>query len=577
MKTLGIHIGHDSGSSLIIDGQIIADVSEERFVRLKHYAGLPVHSINFCLAAGKISFDELDFIAISGEIADLKLKTLLNLSDEQFAHIVEQNLPHRSIGSKVKGLMRNRIVYQESPPLYLRFFNLAPKTKVIKVDHHVAHAASAYYTSGYQDCLIITCDGVGDGTSLAVWNGTDGVIKEIRRYDTAGSFGWFYSLVTEALGWWVGDGEGKTMGLAPYGDRKTVTNKEILARYLPCYQKGEIVRGIDFGAVKYFKEFDAFHWHFPDARTIQKAVEDYGPEHVAAEAQYLLEESLLQFIRYWVIKEQAKNLATAGGVFLNVKLNQKILEDTLVENYYIFPNAGDAGLALGAAFSVSQHFSREGVAQRIDHMYWGPQYGNDEIEALLKERNLPYRKADNVAKEAARALADQKIVGWFQGRMESGPRALGGRSILFDPGKPENKDIINMRVKFREPFRPFCPSLMEEYAHEYLSTSHKDRYMITACTVKDEKRKIIPAVTHVDGTCRPQFISRQINKQFWELLDAFRQYTGVPVILNTSFNIKGEPIVCSPRDAIKCFFDTGLDALCIGDFVVTKQQSFNRP
>ncbi|KKO18668.1 MAG: carbamoyl transferase [Candidatus Brocadia fulgida] len=336
MKTLGIHIGHDSGSSLIIDGQIIADVSEERFVRLKHYAGLPVHSINFCLAAGKISFDELDFIAISGEIADLKLKTLLNLSDEQFAHIVEQNLPHRSIGRKVKGLLRNKIVYQESPPLYLRFFNLAPKTKVIKVDHHVAHAASAYYTSGYQDCLIITCDGVGDGTSLAVWNGTGGVIKEIRRYDTAGSFGWFYSLVTEALGWWVGDGEGKTMGLAPYGDRKTVTNKEILARYLPCYQEGELVRGIDFGAVKYFKEFDAFHWHFPDARKIQKAVEDYGPEHVAAEAQYLLEESLLQFIRHWVIKEQAKNLATAGGVFLNVKLNQKILEDTLVENYYIF-------------------------------------------------------------------------------------------------------------------------------------------------------------------------------------------------------------------------------------------------
>jgi carbamoyltransferase len=418
--------------------------------------------------------------------------------------------------------------------------------------------------------LIITCDGVGDGTSVAVWNGSGGNIREIKRYGTSGSFGWFYSLVTEALGWWVGDGEGKTMGLAPYGDRKSVLDKEVLAHYLPGYQNGEITKRADFGNVKYFKEFDAFHWHFPDAIKIQKVVQDYGPENIAAEAQDLLEESLVSFIRYWVKKENARNLATAGGVFLNVKLNQKIIEDNIVENYSIFPNAGDAGLSLGAALYVSKKFSQENTTQKIDHIYWGPCYGNDEIESVLKERNLQYRRSDNISRDAARALADQKIIGWFQGRMESGPRALGGRSILFDPGKPENKDIINMRVKFREPFRPFCPSIMEEYAHEYLATSYKDRYMITACNVKDEKRNVIPAVTHVDGTCRPQLISRQTNRRFWELLDSFRQYTGVPVILNTSFNVKGEPIVCSPRDAIKCFFDTGLDVLCIGDFIVNK-------
>lgn len=570
MKTLGIHIGHDSGSSLIIDGQIVADVSEERFVRIKHYAGLPVNSIHFCLNAGKISFDELDFIAISGEITDPKLKILLNLSDEQFNQIITNNLPQISFGTRVKNIFKNRIAYHESPPLYMNFYNLALKTKVIKVDHHVSHASTAYYTSGFQDCLIITCDGVGDGTSVAVWKGFRGKIKEIKRYGTSGSFGWFYSLVTEALGWWVGDGEGKTMGLAPYGDRKAVLDKEVLAYYLPGYHNGEITRGIDFGAVKYFRELDAFHWHFPDAIKIQKVVQDYGPENVAAEAQDLLEESLLDFIRYWVKKENARNLATAGGVFLNVKLNQKIIEDNIAENYSIFPNAGDAGLSLGAALYVSQKFSGENTTQKIDHIYWGPQYSNDEVESILKERNLPYRKSDNIAQEAARALANQKIIGWFQGKMESGPRALGGRSILFDPGKSENKDIINMRVKFREPFRPFCPSVMEEYAHEYLSTSYKDRYMITACDVKTEKRNVIPAVTHVDGTCRPQLISRQTNKRFWELLDNFRQLTGVPVILNTSFNIKGEPIVCSPRDAIKCFFDTGLDVLCIGDFIVSK-------
>lgn len=573
MKILGIHIGHDSSSSLIIDGQIVADVSEERFTRIKHYAGLPVNSIDFCLKAGKISFDEIDYIAISGEITDPKLKILFNLTDEKFNQIIAnntQNLSHTPLNKKIRNIIKNKITYHESPPLYMGFYNLAPKTKVMKVDHHLSHASSAYYTSGFKDCLVITCDGVGDETSVAIWKGVNGKIEEIKKYGTSGSFGWFYSLVTEALGWWVGDGEGKTMGLAPYGDRKAVLDKELLAHYLPHYQNGEIMKGINFGTVKYFKEFDTFHWHFPDAIKVKDMIQHYGAGNVAAEAQYLLEESLLNFVRYWVKKENAKNLATSGGVFLNVKLNQKIIEGNIVEDYFIFPNAGDAGLALGAALYVCNRFSKEKAAQKIDHIYWGPCYSNDEIESILRERNLQYRKSDNISQEAARALADQKIIGWFQGKMESGPRALGGRSILFDPRKPENKDIINMRVKFREPFRPFCPSLMEEYASEYLSSSSKDRYMITACNVKDEKRSIIPAVTHVDGTCRPQLISRQINKRFWELLDNFRQYTGVPVILNTSFNIKGEPIVCSPRDAVKCFFDTGLDLLCIGDFIVSK-------
>ena len=571
MKVLGIHIGHDSGSSLIIDGQIVADVSEERLVRIKHYAGLPVNSIHFCLTAGKISFDELDFIAISSEINDPKLKTLLNLSDERFNQIITNNLPRISFGTRVKNIIKNRITYQETPPLYMGFYNLAPKTKVVKVDHHLSHASSAYYTSGFKDCLIITCDGVGEETSVAIWKGIHGKIREIKKYGTSGSFGWFYSLATEALGWWVGDGEGKTMGLAPYGDRKAVLDKKVLVHYLPSYQNGEITKGVDFGNVKYFKEFDAFHWHFPDAAKVKEVVQRYGAENVAAETQDLLEKSMVDFVKYWVKKEAVNNLATSGGVFLNVKLNQKIIEDNIVENYSVFPNAGDAGLSLGAALYTSKAFSKEDIAQKIDHIYWGPSYSNDEIESILRERNLHYRKSDNISKEAARALADQKIIGWFQGKMESGPRALGGRSILFDPGKPENKDIINMRVKFREPFRPFCPSIMEEYAHEYLSTSYKDRYMITACNVKSEKRNTIPAVTHVDGTCRPQLISRQINRRFWELLDNFRQYTGVPVLLNTSFHIKGEPIVCSPRDAIKCFFDTGLDLLCIGDFIVSKR------
>lgn len=274
-----------------------------------------MHSIDFCLKAGKISFDELDYVAVSGEITDPRLKILFNLSDEQFSQIVADNVSSISLISKVKNLIKERVVYHEAPPLYMRFYNLSTKTKVVKVDHHLAHASSAYYTSGFKDCLIITCDGAGDGASVVVWTGSYGNIKEIKRYKTSGSFGWFYSLVTESLGWWVGDGEGKTMGLAPYGDRKAVLDKKLLVYYLPSYQNGEITKGVDFGAVKYFKEFDTFHWHFPDAIKIKKVVQDYGAENVAAEAQHLLEEALLNFIRYWVKKENARNLATAGGCF----------------------------------------------------------------------------------------------------------------------------------------------------------------------------------------------------------------------------------------------------------------------
>jgi carbamoyltransferase len=318
---------------------------------------------------------------------------------------------------------------------------------------------------------------------------------------------------------------------------------------------------------------DTYHWHFEEAKEVKKIIEKYGREDVAAKAQKLLEREMMAFIKTWVEKEKVSQLATAGGVFLNVKLNQQVVESHIVDDYYIFPNAGDSGLALGAALFVYYQLNAEENIMKIDDIYWGPDYTNEDIDEILKQRHIYHQRSNDVARECAELIANNKIVGWFQGKMESGPRALGARSILYDARSSENKDIINARVKFREPFRPFCPSMTYECINEYLYEPRDERFMITAYKVKPEMIKKIPAVVHVDGTCRPQFVHKELNPKFWNLINHFGKLTGTPVVMNTSFNIKGEPIVCSPRDAIKCFFDTGIDILAIGDFIIKKRNS----
>ncbi len=561
MNILGIHIGHDSSAALVIDGKVVADVAEERFRRIKHFAGLPVQSIHYCLASQGLSFDDLDVVAFAGKNLTRYHRFLLNLD--------RGSDPAAAGGApKLAKFLTGEAFIK--PPLYLEGFHLCrDKTELVNVEHHLAHAASACYTSGTSaKQLIVTIDGAGDHFSTCIWRGEGNTITALEKFPTSGSLGWFYGNVTEALGWWHGDGEGKTMGLAPYGN--TAETKGVLDPFCPRYENGKLVKPRDFGRAFLWNEDGSMHWHFGDALEIKKLADRYGPRNIAAEAQRVLEEQVAQIVFPWMERENTQNLYCAGGVFLNVKLNQRIRESGKVAMHHIYPNAGDAGLAVGAALYAWFSKNPGAAVPAVGNLYLGPAYDDEEISAILQARNLKYRKSVNVVEEVARALASGRIIAWFQGRMESGPRALGNRSILMSPILAVNKDILNARVKFREPFRPFCPSILFEKRDDYLENAVDEPFMITSFSCLPSKRAAIPAVVHADFTLRPQLVKNEDNPKFRELIHAFGELTGEYVLLNTSLNIMGEPIVNHPREALRCFFDSGIDLLVMNDFIMEK-------
>lgn len=562
MNILGIHVGHDSGAALIRDGIVIADVAEERFTRLKHYCGLPIQSVAFCLEAGEMDMEGVDVVAVASAYGIPDLNFLFNLSGRR----AERGTRHAEMLSVLRRLLNKRM---SKPPLYVRSFRLGPKTQIVHVEHHLAHAASAYYTCPSKSPqLIVTMDGSGDGFSTCVWRGRNGKITPLLKLGDQASLGWFYSNVTEALGWWHGDGEGKTMGLAPYGDFKRANG--LLRGFHPRFTAGDLTEPHVFGRQYVWNENGAMQFHYDEAYAIKTVVDSVGREHVAAEAQRILEEQALEIILPWLKHEGTSELCCSGGVFLNVKLNQRVWESGCVTKHHIFPNAGDSGLAIGAALMAYHDLASGTPYTPLDHLYFGPSYTDREVEEMLKLRGIPSSVVDNVAAYAAEQLTRDRIVAWFQGRMESGPRALGNRSILMSANRAENKDIINARVKFRESFRPFCPSMLWERKDEYLERARDEYFMITSFVCPPGKRGCVPAVVHADGTLRPQTLKKESNPLFWRLIAEFGSLTGESCVLNTSFNVMGEPIVNHPRDAIRCFFDNGLDCLIIGNRVVDK-------
>jgi carbamoyltransferase len=563
MNVLGIHIGHDSSAALVVDGRIVADVAEERFTRTKHYCGLPIQSIAYCLKSRQLTMADIDAVAVPAACSVPELNFLLDLEGTKR----EEKTKARRALELVEGLMNKP---EARLPLYIKNFPLHPRTEIVHVEHHLAHAASAYYTSGTRDKqLIVTIDGAGDGVSVGLWRGENGKIERLRTFPVNASLGWFYSNVTEGLGWWHGDGEGKTMGLAPYGDYTKCQG--VLDKFCPKFANGDLIEPHDFGRPGFWNEGGAIQWHFDEAYGIRDLIQKHGKEHIAAEGQRVLEEQVKNLVFPWMDREQTRNLSASGGVMLNVKLNQRLWESGRIARHHTYPNPGDSGLAVGAALHVYYQANPSAPIHPLEDLYFGPEYSDREIEDALKLRRLEYRRVDNVEEYAARQLADNKIVAWFQGRMESGPRALGGRSILMSSNKPENKDIINARVKFREAFRPFCPSLLWEKKEEYLENARDEFFMITSFTCKEAKRKRVPAVVHADYTLRPQTVKDSFHPRFWKLLNEFGKLTGEHLLLNTSFNIMGEPIVCHPREAIRCFHDNGLDCLALGNFVLEKK------
>ena len=565
MNILGIHIGHDSSAALLKAGHLVADVAEERFIRLKHYSGIPFHSVGYCLKAGSLSMDDIDVIAVSSSGAVPQLNFLFEMEGG--------DRERKSLRAQAADVYRKYFGGTHiKPPLYVTKYPLRRKTKIIHVDHHLAHAASAYYTSGLartERSLIATCDGAGDGLSFCLWRGENGKIIPLKKFGTNGSIGWFYSNVTESLGWIHGDGEGKTMGLAPYGDCSKCEG--VLDKFYPKFDGGNLIEPYDFGQGYYWNEAGSMEFHFDDAYKLQKLVEKYGSENIAAEAQRVLEEQVMAVVFPWMEKEKTKALCASGGVFLNVKLNQRIWYTGKVDRQWTYPNCGDSGLAVGSALQAHYENNPNDDIRMKRHLYWGPEYSNEEIAGILTDRSLVGKYVDNIEEEAARLLAMNKIVAWFQGRMESGPRALGNRSILMSTANAQNKDVINARVKYREGFRPFCPSMTAEAAPEYLVNYRQEPFMITSFDTVADKRLRIPAVVHADGTARPQTVRKEVNSRYWTLLEEFGKLTGDPVLLNTSLNIKGEPMICTPREALRCFYDSGIDALVLNNYVLTKK------
>lgn len=564
MIILGIHKGHDSSAALIIDGQIIADVAEERFSRIKHHAGLPFNSVGYCLAAAGITMEDIDVVAIATRFSSPEFNLLFDIDPIDPRHQAP------SWKRRAKSIIENLAgVVDERLPSYFKRYPLGKKTRIVNIEHHLAHAAAAYFTSNNPEKqLILSMDGLGDGFSTCIYRGENGHLELLHRMGPDASLGWFYGNVTEALGWWHGDGEGKTMGLAPYGDPSKAYHD--LEAFYPKFSNGSIVEPHDFGRPHCLMDKGAIHWHLDDSEKIQKLLSAHSPENLAAAAQQILEEQVMNIAWPWMDKVKTSNLTCSGGVFMNVKLNQRVWESGNVAKHWIYPNAGDSGLAVGAALQVYHDAHPNAKIGGLEHLYHGPEFGNDEIETMLKARHLSYRRVDNPSAVAAELLAKDRIVAWFQGRMESGPRALGNRSILVSANRAENKDILNARVKFREGFRPFCPSLLWEKKADYLDNERDEFFMITSFTCKPEKRSRVPAVVHADGTLRPQTVKSEFNPGFHALISEFGRLTGEYMILNTSFNVMGEPIVLHPREAIRCFYDSGIDALLIGNFLLEK-------
>jgi carbamoyltransferase len=371
------------------------------------------------------------------------------------------------------------------------------------------------------------------------------------------SWGEFYERFTGALGFKPHSDEGKVMGLAAYGDPE--------GKVFPFVHMSNGTEMPHFereGFLKALKEIR------PRAST-ESPINGYH-EHIAARLQYSLEQAIGRMSEILHGRSGFTDLCMAGGTALNCSSNGKLLRLPHVKRIFVQPAAADCGTALGAAVYAHVKLTGTRPKTRFNHMYWGPGFSNEEIEPVLKQAKVPYRKVENIGQEAAKLIRDNKIVGWFQGRMEVGPRALGGRSIVANPMDPRMKDAVNKHVKFREPWRPFAPSILADHMEEYFGTKHPSPFMILAFPARAEVKSKIPAALHVDGTGRPQTVEKETNPRYWELIDEFRKLTGVPVVLNTSFNVAGQPIVCTPKDAVATFYICGLDALAIGDFIVEK-------
>jgi carbamoyltransferase len=594
MRILGISaFYHDSAAALVRDGDITAAAQEERFTRKKHDSGFPAHAVEFCLEQEGITLDDLDYVVFYDK-PFLKFERLL----ETYLAYAPQGL--RSFQMAMPLWIREKL-FQKSL-LQDELLRFGPKfdweRKLLFTEHHLSHAASAFFPSPFEEALILTMDGVGEWATTSVALGRGNQIEVIKEIHFPHSLGLLYSAFTYYTGFKVNSGEYKVMGLAPYGEPRYA--QKILDHLVDLKPDGSFHLNLEYfnyctGLKMTNGKFDRLF-----EGPVRKPEELLTQRHmdVAASVQKVLEEIVLRMTRSLAEETGMRNLCLAGGVALNCVANGKVLRDGCFERIWIQPAAGDAGGALGAALAAFHQFQgkpREVTAcdDRMKGSFLGPEFSQDEIARRLAAAGARYEVLNDcgVLDACAEALAEEKAVGWFQGRMEFGPRALGARSILGDARSPRMQSMLNLKVKYRESFRPFAPSVLREHVGEWFELEGDSPYMLLVADVLEHRRRPmtpqqqklfgieklnvprsdIPAVTHVDYSARIQTVHEETNPRYHALLRRFHERTGCPVIVNTSFNVRGEPIVGSPEDAFRCFMGTEIDVLAVGNCFLRKE------
>jgi carbamoyltransferase len=588
MNILGISaFYHDSAACFVQDGKIISAAQEERFTRKKHDLSFPQNAIDFCLKDSKLLVDDLDYVVYYD-------KPFLT-----FERILETYLAYAPVGisSFVKALplwIKKKLWMKEVIRKELGY-----EGKIVFPEHHESHAASAFFPSPFQEAVFITMDGVGEWTTASYGVGKDNNIDILAEIKFPDSLGLLYSAFTYFTGFRVNSGEYKVMGLAPYG--RPIYKDIILKELIDLKEDGSFKMNMDYfdycaGLKMTNKKFNKFFDgppRKPESKLTQREMD------IARSVQEVTEEAVLRIGRHIRKETGQKYLCLAGGVALNCVANGKLLREGIFEDIWIQPAAGDAGAALGAAiFTWYKYLGNERKADGKRDVqrgsYLGPKFEKDEIADYLKKNNIAYTELSDkeMPEKIADLIADEKVVGWFQGRMEFGPRALGGRSIIGDARSPKMQEIMNLKIKFRESFRPFAPSVIRERVSDFFEIDRESPYMLLVAPVRKEIRRdmteeeqnrfgldklhvvrsSIPAITHVDYSARIQTVDGVHNKAYYEMIKKFDEKQGCPVIINTSFNVRGEPIVCTPEDAYLCFMRTNMDYLILGNYLLDKTE-----
>ncbi len=560
---LGINTGvaHDASAALIGQGRIVMAIEEERLDRVKFGKGFPHLAIERCLKSAGIGWEDIDAVGFNlqpwrlfASTVLLNLRSLTNPRAFKYAAfhqlwalrpLLSDLRESERIATATRGRLRPQLL-----------------------DHHLCHAASSFYCSSFEEAAILTLDNRGEEISASMSIGRGTTIKRLGSVPLPNSLGLLYLSVTLFLGFHVGD-EYKVMGLASYGEP---TYYDVFADLLRDDGRGgfRLNRAyFDYlGAERFFSK--KFHDIFGQRRLRDEPITKRHMD-IACSLQQRLEDVVVAMAGHLHRRVRTDNLCLAGGVALNSVVNGALLRRSPFRRIFVQPAAGDAGTALGAALVIAHDQFRQPRFPPLTHAYLGPGFSDDEIKETLQACKVPYEQPDRITQRVAELLADGAVIGWFQGRMEWGPRALGARSILADPRRESMKDVVNRCIKHREGFRPFAPSIIAEQASQYVDAAHPSPFMLFVAPVQPGKQREIPAVTHIDGSARWQTVTQEDNPQFWELLDEFKRLTGIPVLLNTSFNVNGEPIVCTPLDAIRCFFGSGLDYLAVGSYLISKR------